>query len=92
MITNKELLCDVIEVTDEEALHEMYKLEKKGRKTAYWKAQLIGKLVQMKEKELKEKGIDKGAKKEVAKIINKDNIASGQVIVSQYLKIYQSYN
>jgi hypothetical protein len=69
----------------------MYVLEPKRPKSAYWKSMLIGKMVEMKEKEFKDRGIDKGAKKEVAKIINRDNIESGQAIVSQYLKICELF-
>jgi hypothetical protein len=90
-VTSEKLLCQMVELTDEEVLHEMYILETKGRKSAYWKAMLIGKMVEIKQKELKDRGIDKGAKKEVAKIINRDNIESGQAIVSQYLKIYELF-
>jgi hypothetical protein len=86
------ILCKVVDLTDEEVFREMYILESKTHKSAYWKAQLIGKLVEMKENEMKEKGIDKGAKKEVAKIINRDNVESGQVLVAQFLKIYELFN
>ena len=91
IITNKELPCKLAYLTDEEALYEMYVLEPKRPKSAYWKSMLIGKMVEMKEKEFKDRGIDKGAKKEVAKIINRDNIESGQAIVSQYLKICELF-
>jgi hypothetical protein len=86
------MLCDVRDLTDDEALHEMLILETKGHKSAYWKAQLIAKLVEIKENEMKEKGIDKGAKKEVANIINRENIESGQVLVAQYLKINELFS
>jgi hypothetical protein len=90
--TNESMLCEVRDLTDDEALHEMLILETKGHKSAYWKAQLIAKLVEIKENEMKEKGIDKGAKKEVANIINRENIESGQVLVAQYLKINELFS
>lgn len=88
---SESVRCVVYDLTDEQALLKMYLTDIKGAKSAYWKSQVIAKLVELKEKELKEKGIDKGAKTEVARMINKENIESGQVLVSQYLKIFELF-
>jgi len=78
-----KLRCIIEDLTDEQVLEKMFALEHKGKKSTFWRAEVVAKRMQLMTKRL---GSEEGARTEVAK-----RLGITLSLVSQYLRVYELY-